>query len=58
LTAAAALMGAWIIVLDPIFSGMAWSFIFGIVVSTSFTLILVPVAYNILKTSFKEKKEE
>ena len=34
LTAGAAVMGAWVIVFDPIFSGLAWSFVFGIVAST------------------------
>ncbi|MCX7020520.1 MAG: efflux RND transporter permease subunit [Candidatus Sumerlaeota bacterium] len=45
LTAAAALLGAWPITLDPIFSGLAWSLIFGLFVSTSFTLLVVPVVY-------------
>jgi multidrug efflux pump subunit AcrB len=45
LTAGAAMLGAWPITLDPIFSGLAWSLIFGLVASTAFTLIVVPVAY-------------
>jgi len=45
LTAAAAMMGAWPITLDPVFSGLAWALIFGLVVSTAFTLLLVPVVY-------------
>ncbi len=45
LTAGAAMLGAWPITLDPVFSGLAWSLIFGLVVSTAFTLILVPVVY-------------
>ncbi len=45
LTAAAALLGAWPITLDPIFSGLAWSLIFGLVVSTAFSLVVIPVAY-------------
>ena len=45
LTAGAAVMGAWVIVFDPIFSGLAWSFVFGIVASTVFTLLVVPIAY-------------
>ncbi len=48
LTAAAALFGAWVIVLDPIFSGLAWSFIFGIFASTLFTLIVIPLCYFML----------
>jgi multidrug efflux pump subunit AcrB len=45
LTAGAALFGAWVIVLDPIFSGLAWAFIFGIFASTGFTLLVVPTVY-------------
>ncbi|MGR9101333.1 MAG: efflux RND transporter permease subunit, partial [Gammaproteobacteria bacterium] len=48
LTAAAAVFGSAIIVLDPIFSGLAWSFIFGIVASTLFSLIVIPVAYFLI----------
>ena len=46
LTAGAAMLGAWPITLDPIFSGLAWSLIFGIVASTAFTLVVVPVVYH------------
>lgn len=45
LTAGAALLGAWPITLDPIFSGLAWSLIFGLFVSTAFTLVVIPVVY-------------
>ena len=45
LTAGAAMLGAWPITLDPVFSGLAWALIFGLLVSTAFTLILVPVVY-------------
>jgi multidrug efflux pump subunit AcrB len=48
LTAGAAMLGAWPITLDPVFSGLAWSLIFGLVVSTAFTLVLVPVVYWLL----------
>ena len=48
LTAAAAMLGAWPITLDPVFSGLAWSLILGLTVSTAFTLILVPVVYWML----------
>ena len=36
------------ITLDPIFSGLAWSLIFGLVASTLFTLFVIPVAYWLL----------
>jgi multidrug efflux pump subunit AcrB len=48
LTAAAAMLGAWPITLDPIFSGLAWSLIFGLFVSTAFTLVVIPVVYALI----------
>jgi multidrug efflux pump subunit AcrB len=45
LTALAAMFGSWVITLDPIFSGLAWSFIFGLFASTAFTLVVVPAIY-------------
>jgi multidrug efflux pump subunit AcrB len=45
LTAGAAIFGAWVITLDPVFSGLAWSFIFGAFASTVFSLLVVPVIY-------------
>ncbi len=54
LTAGTTMLGAWPITLDPIFSGLAWSIIFGLFVSTGFTLVVVPVVYNLL---YGEKEE-
>lgn len=48
LTAGAAIFGSWVITLDPVFSGLAWSFIFGIFASTIFTLIVVPIIYYMI----------
>jgi multidrug efflux pump subunit AcrB len=48
LTASAAMFGSFVITLDPIFSGLAWSFIFGIFASTAFTLVVVPVVYSLI----------
>jgi multidrug efflux pump subunit AcrB len=45
LTAGAAMLGALPITLDPIFSGLAWSLIFGLFASTVFTLFVIPIAY-------------
>ena len=45
LTALSAMFGSWVITLDPIFSGLAWSFIFGLFASTMFTLAVVPLIY-------------
>jgi multidrug efflux pump subunit AcrB len=46
LTAAAALLAAIPITRDPIFAGLAWALIFGLVVSTAFTLVVVPIVYH------------
>jgi multidrug efflux pump subunit AcrB len=48
LTAASAVLGSAMIVLDPIFSGLAWSFIFGIIASTLFSLVVIPVVYFLI----------
>ncbi len=48
LTAGTTLLANWVITLDPVFSGLAWAIIFGIVTSTLFTLIVIPAAYWIL----------
>jgi multidrug efflux pump subunit AcrB len=48
LTAGTALLAAIPITLDPIFSGLAWALIFGLVVSTAFTLLVVPVTYYLV----------
>jgi len=45
LTAGTTLLGNLVITLDPVFSGLALAIIFGIVASTLFTLIVVPVVY-------------
>ena len=45
LTALAAMMGAFFILDDPIFNGLAISLIFGILVSTILTLVVIPVLY-------------
>ncbi|NCC52229.1 MAG: efflux RND transporter permease subunit [Spartobacteria bacterium] len=45
LTAGTTLLGAWPITLDPIFSGLAWALIFGLLMSTAFTLVVIPVVY-------------
>jgi multidrug efflux pump subunit AcrB len=45
LTGMAAMLGALFILDDPIFSGLAISLIFGILVSTMLTLVVIPVMY-------------
>jgi len=48
LTAGTAMLAAVPITLDPIFSGLAWALIFGLLVSTLFTLLVVPVTYDLV----------
>jgi len=45
LTAATAMLSAIPIAADPVFSGLAWSLIFGLLASTLLTLFVVPVTY-------------
>jgi len=45
LTALTTLLGVWPITLDPIFSGLAWSLIFGLLASTAFTMLVIPAVY-------------
>ena len=45
LTAAALMVGASVIILDPIFQGLAVSLLFGVAASTLLTLIVIPVLY-------------
>ena len=45
LTGVAAMIGAFFILDDPIFNGLAISLIFGILVSTLLTLVVIPTLY-------------
>ncbi|MFN7065405.1 MAG: efflux RND transporter permease subunit [Aquificaceae bacterium] len=45
LTAVAVIVGAFVIIFDPIFNGLAISLIFGTIGSTTLTLMLIPVMY-------------
>lgn len=45
LTASAVIIGAFVILFDPIFNGLAISLIFGTIGSTTLTLILIPLMY-------------
>ena len=48
LTAGTTLLANLVITLDPVFSGLAWAIMFGIVTSTLFTLIVIPTVYWLL----------
>ncbi len=45
LTALAAMLGAFFILSDPIFQGLAVSLVFGVLVSTVLTLLVIPLLY-------------
>jgi multidrug efflux pump subunit AcrB len=55
LTAGTTMLGAWPITLDPIFSGLAWALIFGLFMSTAFTLVVIPVTYCLVYGGRPEK---
>jgi multidrug efflux pump subunit AcrB len=58
LTGIAAMAGAFFILDDPIFSGLAVSLIFGILVSTLLTLIVIPVVYYAYRYRKYESESE
>ena len=48
LTSGAAVLGALPITLDTVFGGMAWALISGLIVSTVFSLFVIPVTYYLV----------
>ncbi|MEA1996273.1 MAG: efflux RND transporter permease subunit, partial [Gemmatimonadota bacterium] len=56
LTAGTLIVGAVVILFDPIFSGLAVSLFFGALVSTVLTLFVVPLFYYLFKKRLMEKK--
>ncbi|MDX1764288.1 MAG: efflux RND transporter permease subunit, partial [bacterium] len=56
LTAAALIVGALVILLDPIFQGVAISLIFGIFASTALTLIVIPLLYHMVMKKDEEAR--
>ena len=58
LTGLAAMIGAFFILDDPIFNGLAVSLIFGILVSTLLTLVVIPVLYYALYRRRMESRED
>ncbi|HZD26265.1 MAG TPA: efflux RND transporter permease subunit, partial [Alphaproteobacteria bacterium] len=53
LTAAAAMIGAAFILLDPIFQGLAISLLFGLASSTALTVLVIPAIYVLLRDDGK-----
>jgi len=58
LTTGAVVIGASIILFDPIFQGLAISLVAGAIVSTVLTLIVVPLLYYMIEKHKYETKEE
>ena len=50
LTALAAMIGAAVILVDPIFQGLAISLLFGLLSSTALTVLVIPAVYRVMKT--------
>jgi multidrug efflux pump subunit AcrB len=50
LTALAAMIGAAVILADPIFQGLAISLLFGLASSTLLTVLVIPAIYRVLRT--------
>jgi multidrug efflux pump subunit AcrB len=50
LTAIAAMIGAAVILADPIFQGLAISLLFGLLSSTALTVLAIPAIYRLFKT--------
>ena len=57
LTGVAAMTGAFFILDDPIFNGLAISLIFGILISTIFTLVLIPMLYFVYQNGLINKQK-
>ncbi len=58
LTGLAAMIGAFFILDDPIFNGLAISLIFGVLVSTLLTLVVIPVLYFAVAQGRPEPTQE
>ena len=58
LTTGAVVIGASIILFDPIFQGLAISLVFGAIVSTILTLLVVPIIYYVTERKKWEKPTE
>ena len=54
LTALAAMIGAAVILADPIFQGLAISLLFGLASSTALTVLVIPAIYIVLRSERKK----
>ncbi|HMN36038.1 MAG TPA: efflux RND transporter permease subunit, partial [Chiayiivirga sp.] len=58
LTAVAAMAGAVFIIDDPIFNGLGISLLFGILVATVLTLVVIPLLYVMLRRRWPHRDPE
>ena len=49
LTALAAIAGMLVVVTDPVWSGLSWALLFGILASTTLSLLVIPLLYYMAK---------
>ena len=56
LTALAAMIGAAVILADPIFQGLAISLLFGLASSTALTVLVIPAIYVVLRDADRVAK--
>ncbi len=57
LTAVAAMIGAGVILFDPIFQGLAISLLFGLISSTLLTVLVIPAIYVVLRSPSKADEQ-
>jgi multidrug efflux pump subunit AcrB len=57
LTALAAMIGAGVILFDPIFQGLAISLLFGLASSTVLTVLVIPAIYVVMRDDEKPPEE-
>ncbi len=58
LTAIAAMIGAAVILADPIFQGLAISLLFGLASSTLLTVLVIPAIYMVLRYRAPNSKKD
>jgi multidrug efflux pump subunit AcrB len=58
LTALAAMIGAAVILTDPIFQGLALSLLFGLASSTALTVLVIPAIYVVLRGETAEMRRQ
>ncbi len=58
LTALAAMIGAVVILSDPIFQGLAISLLFGLASSTALTVLVIPAIYIVLRSEPNSKEDK